>query len=58
MRRYIDFASIGHCLGLMVATSIFVNDQSDGILSVCLIKRVGDTKLRGAANPVSDSFKL
>lgn len=42
---------------LTVATSIFVNDQGDGILSVP-IKRVGDTKLRGAANPVSVSFKL
>lgn len=57
MKRYIEFASIGHCLGLMVVASIFINDQGDGILSV-LIKRVGDTKLRGAANPVSDSFKL
>lgn len=41
----------------MVAMGSFVNDQGDGILSV-LIKWVGDTKLRGAANPISDSFKL
>lgn len=37
---------------LMVAASIFIMDQGDGILSV-LIKCGGDVQLRVAANPVS-----
>lgn len=57
MKRYIEVASMGCSLGLVVAVSICVNEQGGGIVSM-LIKHVGDTKLRGAANPVSDSFKL
>lgn len=42
---------------LMVAASIFIIDQGDGILNG-LIKHGGDVQLRVAANPVSGSFKL
>lgn len=42
---------------LMVAASIFIIDQGDGILSV-LVKRGGDVQVRVAADPVSGSFKF
>lgn len=48
---------MGCSLGLVVAVSICVNEQGGGLVSM-LIKHVGDTKLRGAASLVSDSFKL
>lgn len=48
---------MGCSLGLVEAVSICVNEQGGGIVSM-LPKHVGDTKLRGAANSVSDSFKL
>lgn len=42
---------------LIVAASIFITDQGDGVLSV-LVKCGGDVQVRVAASPVSGSFNL